>query len=83
MTSNTTDRIKKTTLISVKLMKVYSEMDLLETTSKQILFIVRSAKTQGEDRYYQTLSKITDILEKSKNEQEIQENLTKVFPQYQ
>ena len=80
MTSNTTNRVKNTTLITAKLIKLHSEMHLTETTSQQILSITRDAKTQGKERYYQTLSNLTDILQSSQNEQEVIQKLKQTYP---
>lgn len=77
-----TDKVGSDILISAQFTKALLETQKSEITSQQILAIVRGAKTQGKEHYYQTLSKLTDILNNSKTEEEIIQKLNKEFPQH-
>lgn len=68
--------------ITCKALRTISEKNLSETTLQMILDISRYTKTRGEEPYIQSLSKITDILEKATTEQETVKMLKEKFPQY-
>jgi hypothetical protein len=75
-----TSKENKDLLIAAKFLKMLSEKRTSETTNQQILAIIRDAKTQGKEQYYQTLSNLTDILNNSKNEEEIMQKLNEEYP---
>jgi uncharacterized membrane-anchored protein YjiN (DUF445 family) len=70
----------KDLLIAAKFLKMLSETQISETTSQLILAIIRDAKIQGKEQYYQTLSNLTDILNNSKTEEEIIQKLNEEYP---
>ncbi|MDD6848800.1 MAG: hypothetical protein PUD53_08550 [Oscillospiraceae bacterium] len=80
MSMTNTNKENINLLTAANFLKAYSEIKMLETTSQQILNIIRDAKTQGKERYYCILINITDILNNSKTEQELIQKLNKAYP---
>lgn len=76
----TTDKIDRDIAISAQFAKALLDFEKSETTSQQILAIIRDAKTQGQERYYQTLSNLTDILNNSQTEEQVIQNLKAHYP---
>lgn len=63
-----------------KMFHIMKEKNIAETIEQKIFHIIREETTQGSEQRYQAISKITDILNNSKTEQEVIQKLDKEFP---
>jgi hypothetical protein len=80
MTSLTDKATKNMRKKSFEMLNVIEEKTRSESTHKKILDILEGETKLGREQRYQAVLKITDILNNSKNEEEITQKLNEEYP---